>query len=370
MIAGALSAGSFSLALGVAFLAVPLLALDVGYDPAQIGLLIAFSAVTQIGARAFMGPMLRKLPDKAFVIGAAALIAVSCLVVVASTTIVAFMLSLGLQGVARAFFWTGSQTHAVRVSRSAVGGMAIVHFSGGIGSLAGPVVAGVLSENSAQLALVAGMVTGVASIVPALFLIGLPPFEPMVKPEPGRIWRRPGVDAACWTSVTAGVWRGLLNSYVPVVLALAAQSATTIGVLIAISNAMALLGSGIAPLVRRAGVHASLAIGVLATGIGTGALGPLAGFTILAGAALAVSGLGAGVLQTIGPAVATELVHPQERGDVIASVGLFRAGALFVTPLGMAGLVLAIPVGAAFIAVGALSLLPVLIAARPKRLTS
>lgn len=364
--AGALASGIFSLALGIAFVAVPLLALEVGYSAPRIGALIAFSAVTQLIARSFTGPMMRKLPDKVFVVGSACLIAVSCLIVVASTSIVAFALSLGLQGVARAFFWTGSQTHAIRVSKSAVGGMAVVHLASGIGFLVGPVIAGVLTEDSAQTALIAGVVTGVGAILPALLLIRLPPFATVEKAEPGRIWRRPGVDAACWTGVTAGVWRGLLNSYVPVVLALAAQSATTIGILIAVANATALFGAGVAPWVRRAGPRASLTIGVLATGAGIGLLGPIASLPMLAAVALAVSGVGAGLLQTIGPAVATEAVHPEELGDVVASVGLFRAGALFAAPLGMAGLALVMPVGMAFLVAGVLSLLPALVRGRSK----
>lgn len=362
---GAIAAGSFSLALGVAFVAVPLLALEVGYSAAQIGLLVALSAVAQLTARSFMGVMLRRLPDKVFVVGAAALIALSCVLVAASTTIAAFALSLVLQGVARAFFWTGSQTHAVRVSHSAVSAMTTVHLAGGIGSLVGPILAGILSEQSAQLALVVGVAIGLLSVIPAVLLINLPPFETVARPEPGRIWRRPGVDAACWTGVTGGVWRGLLNSYVPVVLALAAQSATTIGILISIANATALLGSGLAIKVRHAGIRASLIIGVVATGLGTAALGPLASVPVAAAVALAVSGIGAGLLQTIGPAIATEVVHPEERGDVIASVGLFRAAALFVAPLGMAGMVLIVPVGVGFLFAGALSLLPMVVAMKP-----
>ena len=311
-----------------------------------------------------MGALMRKLPDKFFVISAAVFISVSSGLIAVSTTVLAFVIAQALQGVARAFFFTGNQTHAVRVSTSAVRGLTTVNLAGGLGALLGPAVAGLLSEHSAQLALAVGVGTGGLTLVPAAFLLRLAPFAGAHR-QPGRIWRRPGVGTACWGGMTSGTWKGLLDSYVPVALALAAQSASTIGILISIANAAALLGSGLAGWVRRLGIRRSLLIGIVATGIGSAAFGALADQPVAAAAALIVSGLGAGLLQTIGPATATEAVHPEERGDAIASVGLFRASALFVAPLGMAGMVLSAPVSVAFVVAGALVSLPLLLA-RPQ----
>ena len=43
-----------------------------------------------------------------------------------------------------------------------------------------------------------------------------------------------------------GVWRGVLSSYVPVALAFAAQSASTIGILVSVGNCQAIpIGSGL-----------------------------------------------------------------------------------------------------------------------------
>lgn len=358
-ILGASAASLFSLAIGIAGVAVPLLALHTGYSPVQIGLLIALSAVSQLIARAFMGSLMRRLPDKSFVVASGLLVALSCLLLVVSTTVVSFALSQLLQGVARAFFWTGSQTHAVRGRGSAVGAIALVNFGAGIGALVGPALAGLLTEHSAQLALTAGAVAGGIATVPALLLARLPPFERVTKQGTGRLHRRSGVDVACLACGTAGIWRGLLNSYAPIVLAVAGQPAAVIGILMSIADASALLGSTIVGRVHSKRIRVSLIIGVISTGVGLLLFGPFAGMTIAAAAGLALSGAGAGVLQTLGPAMATESVHPQERGDAIATVGLFRAAALFIAPLGMAGMVLILPVGAAFIVAGALVTLPV-----------
>ena len=349
----------FSVALGIGFVAIPLVALEEDYDATQIGLLIALAAVSQMIARSFMGMLLRRAPDKVVVIVSCLLVAVSCGVLVLWTSLAAFVLSQLAQGVARAFFWTGIQTHAVRVAKTPVGGLAAMNISGGLGSLIGPVVAGLASESSTQLALDLGVVAGVLTLIPSFLLIRLPTFESGRKRQ-GMLWRRPGVSATCWTAVGTGAWRGVLNSYVPVALALAAQSASTIGVLVAIANAATLVGSAISGWVRRAGINGSLLIGTLTTGVGTAVIGILADFTVAVALALFISGIGAGILQTVGPAVATELVHPEERGDIIASVGLFRAAALFAAPAGMAGIVLVAPMSAAFVVAGALVMLPII----------
>ena len=348
----------FSVALGIGFVAIPLLALEENYDAAQIGLLIALAAVSQMIARSFMGMLLRRAPDKVFVIVSCLLVAASCGVLVLWTSLAAFVLSQLAQGVARAFFWTGIQTHAVRVARTPVGGLAAMNIAGGLGALIGPVIAGLASEFSTQLALDMGVAAGVLTLIPAAVLVKLPTFETRHKGQ-GMLWRRPGVSATCWTAVGTGAWRGVLNSYVPVALALVAQPASTIGILVAIANAATLVGSAISGWVRRAGINGSLLIGTLATGLGTAVIGILAGFTVAIALALIVSGIGAGILQTVGPAVATELVHPEERGDIIASVGLFRAAALFAAPAGMAGIVLVAPISAAFVVAGALVMLPI-----------
>lgn len=356
----ACGAALFSLALGVGTVAAPLLALSAGYSAAQVGLLIALSAVSQMGTRVFMGAMMRRLPDKVFVAAAAALLGLSSLLLVLSAEPASFVVSQLLQGVARAFFWTGTQTHAVRVSPSAVGALARVNVASGVGQVSGPLVAGLLTERSTDLALAVAAGVCALTIVPALLLVRLPPFVPLAdRAARGRIWQRPGVDAACWSGATAGAWRGLLNSYVPVVLARAQQSPSMIGLLIAGANGASLVATGLAGRVHGAGLRRSLVLGIVTTGLGTALVAPAAAVTLAAAVALAISGFGAGVLQTVGPAVATDAVDPEERGEAIASAGTFRAGALFVAPFGVAGLVTLLPLAPALSVAGLVLVAPV-----------
>lgn len=348
----------FSLALGLATVAIPLLAVRAGYSTTEIGVLIAISALTQMATRVLMGAAMRRLPDWTFITMATVLMTGSCALLAASSAFVPFVAAQAVQGVARAFFWTGSQTHAVRVSMSSVGGLASVNLFSSIGLLAGPSLAGLLSETSAALALAVGAAIAAAATIPTLFLTRLPPFVPPADRKRGRIWRRPGVEMGCWAGVSAGAWRGLLSSYIPVLLAAARQSPSTIGVLVSAANAAAVAGVGIVSRARGRWLVIAYGLGVVATGLGTAAVAPFAGYVGLAGAALIMSGLGAGALQTVGPAIAADAVHPEERGEAIASAGTFRAGALLAAPLGVAGLVLAAPLTWAMVAISTLIAVP------------
>lgn len=351
----------FAVGLGIASVAVPLLALRVGYSAAEVGVIVAISAVSQMVTRLFMGAMMRRVPDKVFVVVSAASLALSCGALVVSTTWLVVTVSQLLQGLARAFFWTGTQTHAVRMSDSAVGALARVNLASGLGQIAGPLAAGLLIAFSPQLAL--GVAGGISALglVTALLLVRLDPFAPRSKHGGQvRIWRRPGVNAACWASASAGAWRGLLGSYVPVALDHARQSSTTIGALVAVANGAQVAGSTVSGRMRGAGLRWSLVLGILASGIGVALVGPLADIAVLTALVLAISGIGAGALQTVGPAVASDSVGPEERGEAIASTGTFRAAALLMAPFAAAGLVTVVPLSAAIVTAGLLITVPVI----------
>jgi MFS family permease len=349
--------------LGAASVALPLLALQAGYSAFEIGALTAASAVSQMLIRLALGWAMRRWPDWTLIAGAEIALAASCAVVTLSTTLAPFVLAQLLQGVSRACFWTGSQTHVVRGSGRAAGALAQVNLVASVGLLAGPLVAGVLSETTPVLAL------AVAGLVPTLLLDRLPPFVPPADRPPGRMWRRPGVDVGCWAGMTAGAWRALLTSYVPVALDAARQSATTIGVLVAAANGAQLLGTALAGRVRAHLTVPALLVGIIATGAATALTAAVAWSAPLTALVLVVSGMAAGAVQVLGPALAAESVHPQERGEAIAVTGTFRAAALLTAPLAVAGMVVVVPLTPAIAVVGAGMTLPAF-ALRKRRASS
>jgi len=357
----------FCTALGMVGVSAPLAALHVGISATVIGVLVALAGVSQMAARLCMGRLLSRFPDKWFVVLAALALATSCALLVVSTEIWAFVASQLLQGLARALFWTGSQTHAVRAWPTSVGGLAVINVANGTGSLVGPALAGLLAAGSLTLSLSIAGVTGILALAPAALLTRLRPFPTAHKDRRTgslQIWRRPGVGAACAMTAGGGAWRGLMNSYVPVILANAGHAAPVIGVLVTVGNIAALGGSAISKLVHTAGFRTSVLAGLLPAGLGIALTGVLPGAVAMVAVALAIAGIGAGILQTMGPALAADSVRPEERGDAIASNGTFRAATLLIAPLGVGAMVLALPIGVALGIAGALMLLPAVVVAR------
>ena len=97
---------------------------------------------------------------------------------------------------------------------------------------------------------------------------------------------------------------------------------------------------------------------MVVTGITTAFTAALASHLVLFAAVLAVSGLAAGTLQVLSLAMASDSVHPEERGEAIVLSGTYRAAALFAAPLAVAGLVVVLPLAPAIAVVGVVMAVP------------
>jgi hypothetical protein len=340
----------FSISLGTGQLALPLLALAVGYDAATVGIFAAVSAVAQLGFRLGLPWLLRRYPDRSLMVVACLMIVGSYALLLFSTLLAAFVVAQLLQGSARALFWTSSQTHAVRGTRASVGALARVQLVGNIGTLTGPAVAGVISGISLDLALGLGLVTGVVGAAFGMATHHLAPFtRDTRRPGEARVWRRAGVDVGCWASFTAGGWRALLGSYFPVVLVGAGLGPSAVGAFIALADAASFAAAAVLTRYTPSSTRLVIEASVLATVVGVVALPLVAGMPLLAALLIVVGGGGAGMLLTLGPAIASDAVGANDRGDAIAAAGTFRAAALFATPAGIAAslALVSLPVGVA-----------------------
>ncbi|GAA4428906.1 hypothetical protein GCM10023169_30610 [Georgenia halophila] len=355
-VAAAVSAAVFALAMGIQGVAFPLLALAAGYGTAAVGAFVAVAAVSQILIRLYMGRMLRRISDKWFVVASGVLMIVTCLLMVASTHMAVLVLAQIVFGLSRACFWTGIQTHMVRESRSSVRGLSIINGGSVVGSLIGPALAGWLSAESVVPALLCAAGAGALTAFVASLLVYLPPFPPR---EPGtrlreRLFAQPGFVAGGIATTSAGTWRGILTSYVPVVLTEAGKSSSTVGMLSAAANGALFFGSWLSAPLGRISSKRTLIAATLAAGATVAALGVVAGSTVGAFAVLVISGAAAGVLQVLGSAVAVDGVAENDKGDAIATLGTFRSVGMFAGPAIMAGAVVMMPLAASFAVVGGL----------------
>jgi MFS family permease len=366
MTASAVAVAFFSLSLALAGVAVPILILEAGYSVSEVGFFIALSGVAQIAARIRIGALMRRLPDKHLVGLAGVLMGLGSGLLAASAALVSILVSQLLQGAARGFFWTAIQTHAVRTSAVATRGLALVNLASGVGLIVGPAVAGLLLEISARVALSATALVGFATLVPVLFMARLAAFPERPAGQP-RVWTKRGVRSGAFVAASAGAWRGLMGTYVPTVLHQAAHSSVVIGVAVSLANIATVVAGWRARSVRQDRFRQWLVGGAAVAGLGLAVFGLAAEFIAVAVLALALSGLGIGLVQTVGPASAAEAVDEDERGDAMAALGLSRATATFAAPFGVAALVSVLPLGHALVAAGGLVALPAARGMNPRR---
>jgi MFS family permease len=348
----------FSLALGIATVTIPLVALGAGYDAAAVGFLVAASSATQLATRLTLPRLLGRFPDR-FLIGfAAALMSAAFVLLFVSTALPAFVVAQMAMGAGRAFFWTSSQTHAVRSGGDPVRRLVDLNLAGNSGTLTGPALAGLLASVSPLLALGAGaLAAGVAAFATPL-LAALPPFDRRAAGGTLRLLRRPGVDVAIWSGVVGGVWWSMLGSYVPVVLVAAGIGPAVIGWLVTLSE-----GSGAAALVviRR---NTPRRLGPLVQG---GAFVEMAALAAIAVAPpnvfayaplLLLGGMAAGAVTTLGPALVALAADREDQGNALALSGMFRSVAQLAAPASVGALLAVTPLSAALLAIAAIAAAP------------
>ncbi|MCL5077292.1 MAG: MFS transporter [Actinobacteria bacterium] len=358
----AIAALAFSLAMGTQSVLLPLLALAAGYSKPDVGILTAISAIAQLFTRILSATAMRRFSDKTLVVLSGIVLAVSSISVALSSFVVVFVIAELIQGIARGLFWSSATTHVLRQEGPTVGLMATINFLSSFGLFAGPTVAGLIAKFSLSTALVVAGVIALTTVIPAVLLSKEPPFEKGAKKIKREIWGKSEVRLGSWAGMTAGSWRGILNSYVPVVLRSVGDSYFLVGVLVSMANGASILGTGLMGLLKRRSPIKVFALGVAMAAIGTGFVGITAKSIFISLVILVAGGVGAGLLQTLGPVIATAGVETHQKGDAVALAGSFRAGALLGAPLLMAVLLGPIGLSAALLVSGAVLGLPILTA--------
>jgi hypothetical protein len=345
----------FALSLGIAVVAIPLVALDAGYEPATIGFLAAVAAGSQLATRFTLPWLLGRYADRLLITLAGGLMLGGFGLLLVTQELPGFVAAQALMGASRALFWTSSQTHALRSGGSPVKRLVDLNLAGNAGTLTGPVLAGALATIGLPVAL-AG-----AALAVSITLLGAPlmqAFAPYDRRKSGgalRLMRLEGVDMACWANVVGGVWWAMIGSYVPVILVGAGLVPSVIGLLVTLSE-----GAGAAMLVvlRRtpvARVPRIVRTGAFAEMLALAGIA-LAPHHVLAYAPLLIlGGSAAGCVTGLAPALVALAAGEQEHGDALALSGTFRSLALLGAPaiVGASLAVVALPVAMVGIAAAA-----------------
>ncbi len=346
---------AFGLSLGSSSVVYPLLALNSGISAPMVGLLTAMSGASQLTSRFALPWLLERIPDRVLIVTAAVSLTLSGASLLVSTTLAAFVVAQLLQGVARALFWTSSQTHVVRSPGLAIRKLAQVQGAGHVGTLAGPAMAGWLLVQSASLAVGLVVVSALAGVISGCLLVRRPPYARRARGQKRTtLWRQRRVALGCWTSFSAGGWRGILDSFVPIVLATAGLSAAMVGWLMAIAEGAVVVVAILLARFGRERFSALVRVAALSVLVGAALLPLVAEQPVLAAAALAIAGAGGGLASSLGPAIVNAHVEAHDQGTAIALAGTYRAASRLATPavLATAGGVMGIPTALAVAAVG------------------
>lgn len=361
-----LVAFGFSLALGIATVAVPLVALGSGYDPAGVGLLVAVASGSQLATRLGLPALLGRYPDRWLICLAALLMLGGFALLLVSTALPAFVVAQLAGGAARALFWTSSQTHALRSGGSPVRRLVDLNLAGNAGTLSGPVLAGLLATIGLPIALLGGIASLSLAAIGAPLLRPFPPYDRRASGGALELIRRDGVDVACWANLVGGVWWSMMSSYVPVILVAAGLGPTLVGLMVTLSE-----GAGFGAMLVLRRIPAWLVRGVVRGGayvemaaLAAVALAPplLPAYALL----LITGGGAAGCVTSLAPALVALAAGEQEQADGLALSGTFRSVALLGAPATVSALLSAISLPVALVGLAVTAAAPGLVVGRAR----
>ncbi len=327
----------FAVCLGIILVAYPLFVVGQGRSKTAAGVLIGLSAAVQVLTRWQLGSLMRAVSNANIISAAAVLMGLAVGLLVLSSGLAALVVSAALQGMARAFFWTGNQVQILRSPRSTPRAIASLNMAATVGMLIGPVLGGFVAERSFRAAFAVAAAVAVVGIVPTLMLHRPPPFARVGGHGYLQLLRNRGVQVGVWASIAVGAWRGLLGSYVPIGLDAAGSSEALIGVVVAVANGASAVGGYLA--VPMEGPR--VAPGVARWGAVTLVATAFVGFDMniaLVTAALVAGGVAVGLIQVLTITAVSETVHPELTGDAVTLVGVARGLSLAGAPLGVAAL--------------------------------
>jgi MFS family permease len=356
----------FALALGIATVAVPLVALDAGYGPATVGLLAAIAAASQLATRLALPWLLGRFPDRLLIGFADLLMLAGFVLLLASRELPVFVAAQVTIGASRAIFWTSSQTHAIRSGGSPVRRLVDLNLAGNAGTLIGPVLAGFLATVGLPVALAAAAGAVALSAAGSRLMHRFPAYDRRRSAGALRLLRREGVDMAAWANLVGGVWWSMIGSFVPVVLVGAGLGPQVIGLLVTLSEgagALALLALRRTRVALVPRIVRVAAFGEMLALAGIAAAPPLA---VAYGALLLLGGACAGCVTGLAPALVTMAAGEHEQGDALALSGTFRSIAQLGAPALVSASLAVITLPLALLALAAGTAVPgVLLRRRP-----
>lgn len=350
---------AFGMALGATAFAFPLLALDAGLGATSVGLLASASAAAQMASRLALPAMLSRFRDRDLMTSSLLVLMGSAAILVVTRAPAGFILANLAQGLARGVFHTASQTHGVRNPGVPGRRLAFVQTSAQFGRLIGPAAAGTLALISLTASILSAVALGGIGIAATWTLNPMPPYRRAPRGERTPIWRQRRLFQAAWGGAIGGVWKGVEESFIPVVLAGAGLADSQIGWMLSVADGASFATTAAVAKWGGPGVGSYVPLSAIGMAIPLMVIPHVSGVVPLAGLLL-VAGSGGGVANVLGMADAHAAVEESEQGAAIALVGTYRAAARLTAPAMVSGILAVASLAAGLAVTAAASLLPVI----------
>ena len=331
---------TYHIGLGATLILVPLYALHLGFDLAELGVIIGSQAVFGLFLRLFAGAISDRFGERWVLLGSFGAMIAGAAIIGVSNTFWTLILGQTFLGISRATYWTATQSYCSRInpakSGTLLGRMSSSRTSG---DMVGAALAGLIAETlgyGSAWAILAGL--GGVGLVGSSVLPILPrkdalrSFKQALAPIPSMA-RSPSMAMAGFTAFVVSTAMTMAVILLVPYLRELGNGETTVG-LVRTGGLVGSVGIGVifGRIVSRTGqknlyVFALSAMGVIMLAV------PLVG-TTLAPMGVLMFGYGTfyGLLGPLYPLTASTYSSQEQRGVAMAYVGLYWGLAQVVVP--------------------------------------
>jgi MFS family permease len=331
---------SYMITLGATLILVPLYALHLGFDLAELGVIVASQAVFGLFLRLFAGAICDQFGERWVLWGSYGTMIVGAALFGVSESFWALILAQTFLGISRATYWTATQSYSSRINPAKSGTLlGRMSSSGTAGQMVGAAGAGVIAETLgygwAWAVVVALGVIGLAgsSLLPVLPRKDIRRgFQQALAPIP-TLARTPSMGLAGFTAFVASTSMTIAVILLVPYLRELGNGESTIGLVRTVGSAgSVVIGIFFGKIVMRFGQQQLYIIVLTLMGLTMLAL-PVSGSGLVAMTVLMFSyGTLHGVLGPIYPLTAATYSTQEQRGMAMAYVGLYWAVAQVAVP--------------------------------------
>ena len=331
---------TYHIGLGSTLILVPLYALHLGFDLAELGAIIASQAVFGLLLRLFAGAISDRFGERWVLLFSFGTMVVGAGIIGVSDTFWTLVLGQTFLGISRATYWTATQSYCSRINPAKAGTLlGRMSSSRTSGDMVGAATAGFIAETmgyGSAWAVIVGL--GGVGLVGSLVLPILPRkdalrgFKQALAPIPS-MTRSPSMAMAGITAFVASTAMTMAVILLVPYLRELGNGETTVG-LVRTAGLVGSVGIGVVfgKIVSRTGQQNLYTLALSAMGVIMLAV-PLVGSTLAPmGALLFLYGTFYGLLGPLYPLTAATYSSQEQRGVAMAYVGLYWGAAQVVVP--------------------------------------